>query len=519
MAVDISIQYPLTTQDSLSLKSLQKFGMNQQYILSLDQGTTSSRAIIYNEHGEICSIAQKEYKQIYPQPGWVEHNPMDIWSSQIGVASEVIAKFGVQPEDIAAIGISNQRETTIIWDRATGKPVYNAIVWQDHRTAEVCDELKRSGYSELVKQKTGLEIDAYFSATKIKWILDNVRGVRRRANKGELAFGTVDTWLVWNLTHGRKHITDVTNASRTMLFNISTLQWDSELLKIFDIPAELLPEVYPNDKVIAKSTASVLNSEIPIAGLIGDQQAALFGQMCIEKGMAKNTYGTGCFLMMNIGSRPIMSSNRLITTIAWQLGDKLTYALEGSVFVGGAVVQWLRDELDFFEETVEVEGMVKGVKDNNGVYFVPAFTGLGAPYWNQHATGIITGITRGTKKEHIARAALESIAYQSYDVFNAMEQDMGMKIKSIRVDGGASANNFLMQFQADTLQKTVQRPAILETTSLGAAYLAGLNTGYWKDIPELAKQWTMERKFNPKMDKKLVKQYLTNWHQAVHKTY
>ena len=493
--------------------------MNQQYILSLDQGTTSSRAIIYNEHGEICSIAQKEYKQIYPQPGWVEHNPMDIWSSQIGVASEVIAKFGVQPEDIAAIGISNQRETTIIWDRATGKPVYNAIVWQDHRTAEVCDELKKSGYSELVKQKTGLEIDAYFSATKIKWILDNVRGVRRRANKGELAFGTVDTWLVWNLTHGRKHITDVTNASRTMLFNISTLQWDSELLKIFDIPVELLPEVYPNDKVIAKSTASVLNSEIPIAGLIGDQQAALFGQMCIEKGMAKNTYGTGCFLMMNIGSRPIMSSNRLITTIAWQLGDKLTYALEGSVFVGGAVVQWLRDELDFFEETVEVEGMVKGVKDNNGVYFVPAFTGLGAPYWNQHATGIITGITRGTKKEHIARAALESIAYQSYDVFNAMEQDMGMKIKSIRVDGGASANNFLMQFQADTLQKTVQRPAILETTSLGAAYLAGLNTGYWKDIPELAKQWTMERKFNPKMDKKQVKQYLDNWHQAVHKTY
>ena len=344
--------------------------MNQQYILSLDQGTTSSRAIIYNERGEICSIAQKEYKQIYPQPGWVEHNPMDIWSSQIGVASEVIAKFGIQPEDIAAIGITNQRETTIIWDRATGKPVYNAIVWQDHRTAEICDELKKGGYSELVKQKTGLEIDAYFSATKIKWILDNVRGVKRRAKKGELAFGTVDTWLVWNLTHGRKHITDVTNASRTMLFNISTLQWDSELLKIFDIPAELLPEVYPNDKVIAKSTASVLNSEIPIAGLIGDQQAALFGQMCIEKGMAKNTYGTGCFLMMNIGSRPIMSSNRLITTIAWQLGDKLTYALEGSVFVGGAVVQWLRDELDFFEETVEVEDMVKRAKDNNGVYFV-----------------------------------------------------------------------------------------------------------------------------------------------------
>ena len=493
--------------------------MSQKYILSLDQGTTSSRAIIYNENGEICSVAQKEYRQIYPQPGWVEHNPMDIWSSQIGVASEVIAKFGIQPDEIAALGITNQRETTVIWDRATGKPVYNAIVWQDHRTAGICDELKKNGYGELVKQKTGLEIDAYFSATKIKWILDNVKGIRRRAIKGELAFGTIDSWLVWKLTHGQKHVTDVTNASRTMLFNISTMTWDEELLKLFDIPIELLPEVYPNDQVIATSTASVLNSEIPIAGLIGDQQAALFGQMCIEKGMAKNTYGTGCFLMMNIGNRPIMSSNRLITTIAWQLGNKPTYALEGSVFVGGAVVQWLRDELDFFEDTADVELMVKKAKDNNGVYFVPAFTGLGAPYWNQHAKGIIKGITRGTKKEHIARAAIESIAYQSYDVFNAMEQDMGLKIKNIRVDGGASSNNFLMQFQSDILQKTVQRPEILETTSLGAAYLAGLNTGYWKDIPELTKQWTLEKKFNPKMDKKQVKIYLENWHKAVHNTY
>ncbi len=351
----------------------------KKYILSLDQGTTSSRAIIYNEQGEICSVAQKEYRQIFPQPGWVEHDPMDIWSSQIGVASEVIARFGVQPEEIAAIGITNQRETTIIWDRATGKPVYHAIVWQDHRTAGICEELKKSGYGELIKQKTGLEIDAYFSATKIKWILDNVRGAKRRAAKGELAFGTVDTWLVWNLTHGRTHVTDVTNASRTMLFNISTMTWDEELLKLFDIPVELLPEVVPNDKIIANSTASILNSEIPIAGLIGDQQAALFGQMCIEKGMAKNTYGTGCFLMMNIGNRPAMSSNRLITTIAWKLGDKPTYALEGSVFVGGAVVQWLRDELDFFEETAEVEAMIKTTPDNNGVYFVPAFTGLGAP--------------------------------------------------------------------------------------------------------------------------------------------
>lgn len=493
--------------------------MSQKYILSLDQGTTSSRAIIYNVNGEICSVAQKEYRQIYPQPGWVEHNPMEIWSSQIGVASEVIAKFGIQSDEIAAIGITNQRETTVIWDRATGIPVYNAIVWQDHRTAGICDEFKKNGYSELVKQKTGLEIDAYFSATKIKWILDNVKGVRKRAIRGELAFGTIDTWLVWKLTSGQKHITDVTNASRTMLFNISTLKWDEELLRLFDIPVELMPEVCPNDQVVANSSASVLDSEIPIAGLIGDQQAALFGQMCVEKGMAKNTYGTGCFLMMNIGNRPIMSSNRLITTIAWQLRNKPTYALEGSVFVGGAVVQWLRDGLDFFEDTADIEMMVKKVKDNDGVYFVPAFTGLGAPYWNQYAKGIITGITRGTKKEHIARAALESIAYQSYDVFNAMEQDIGLKIKSIRVDGGASSNNFLMQFQSDILQKTIQRPKILETTSLGAAYLAGLNTGYWKDIPELTKQWSLEKKFNPKMDKKQVRLYLDNWHRAIHNTY
>lgn len=493
--------------------------MSHKYILSLDQGTTSSRAIIYNVNGEICSVAQKEYRQIYPQPGWVEHNPMEIWSSQIGVASEVIAKFGIQSDEIAAIGITNQRETTVIWDRATGIPVYNAIVWQDHRTAGICDEFKKNGYSELVKQKTGLEIDAYFSATKIKWILDNVKGVRKRAIRGELAFGTIDTWLVWKLTSGQKHITDVTNASRTMLFNISTLKWDEELLRLFDIPVELMPEVCPNDQVVANSSASVLDSEIPIAGLIGDQQAALFGQMCVEKGMAKNTYGTGCFLMMNIGNRPIMSSNRLITTIAWQLRNKPTYALEGSVFVGGAVVQWLRDGLDFFEDTADIEMMVKKVKDNDGVYFVPAFTGLGAPYWNQYAKGIITGITRGTKKEHIARAALESIAYQSYDVFNAMEQDIGLKIKSIRVDGGASSNNFLMQFQSDILQKTIQRPKILETTSLGAAYLAGLNTGYWKDIPELTKQWSLEKKFNPKMDKKQVRLYLDNWHRAIHNTY
>jgi len=493
--------------------------MLQKFILSLDQGTTSSRAIIYNAEGKICAVAQKEYRQIYPQPGWVEHNPMDIWSSQIGVASEVIAKSGIQPDEIAAIGITNQRETTIVWDKTTGKPIYNAIVWQDHRTADICDELRKKGYGELVKQKTGLEIDAYFSATKIKWILDHVKGARRKAVKGELAFGNVDSWLIWKLTRGQKHITDVTNASRTMLYNISRLQWDEELLKIFDIPVELLPEVYPNDQVIATTTASILNSEIPIAGLIGDQQAALFGQMCIEKGMAKNTYGTGCFLMMNIGDRPLMSSNRLITTIAWKLGNKPTYALEGSVFVGGAVVQWLRDELDFFEETSEVEALINKAKDNNGVYFVPAFTGLGAPYWKQHAKGIITGITRGTKKEHIARAAIESIAFQSYDVFHAMENDLNLKIKNIRVDGGASANNFLMQFQADILQKTVQRPAILETTSLGAAYLAGLNIGYWKDTQELAKQWTLEKKFTPKMDKKMVSKHLSNWHKAVHNTY
>ncbi len=493
--------------------------MAEKYILSLDQGTTSSRAIIYDTQGKICSVAQKEYRQIFPHPGWVEHNPMDIWSSQIGVASEVIAKYGIRPGQVMAIGITNQRETAMIWERSTGKPVHNAIVWQDHRTASMCEELKKDGYGELVKQKTGLEVDAYFSATKIKWILDNIRGLRRRAAKGELAFGTVDTWLLWNLTNGRKHVTDVTNASRTMLFNISTLMWDEELLKLFDIPVELLPEVVANDKIIANSTASVLNSEIPIASLIGDQQSALFGQMCIEKGMAKNTYGTGCFLMMNIGDRPVMSSNRLLTTLAWKLGNSSTYALEGSVFVGGAAIQWLRDEMGFFKETAEVERLAASVPDNNGVYFVPAFTGLGAPYWKQQAQGIITGITRGTSRAHIARAALESVAYQSYDVFHAMEQDIGVKLKSIRVDGGASANNFMMQFQSDILQKTVQRPEILETTSLGAAYLAGLNVGYWKDIPELMKHWVLERKFNPKMDKKLVKMYLENWHRAVHKTY
>ncbi len=491
----------------------------KKYILSLDQGTTSSRAIIYNEQGDICAVAQKEYRQIFPQPGWVEHNPMDIWSSQIGVVSEVIAKCGVQPDQIEALGITNQRETTIIWDRRTGKPIHNALVWQDHRTAEMSEELKREGYGEMVKQKTGLEIDAYFSATKIKWILDHVRGARRRAAKGELAFGTVDTWLVWNLTGGGMHVTDVTNASRTMLFNITTLQWDEELLKLFDIPVELMPEVYPNDRIIANSTASVLNSEIPIAGLIGDQQSALFGQMCIEKGMAKNTYGTGCFLMMNIGNRPALSGNRLLTTVAWKIGEKSTYALEGSVFVGGAVVQWLRDGLGIIEDTAEVEALAASVPDNHGVCFVPAFTGLGAPYWDQTARGIITGITRGTEKGHIARAALEAIAYQSYDVFHAMEQDIGVKIKNIRVDGGASANNFLMQFQSDILQKPVQRPKILETTSLGAAYLAGLNTGYWKDISEIQKQWTLEHTFSPKMDRKLVKKYLKQWHEAVHKTY
>jgi len=493
--------------------------MTQKFILSLDQGTTSSKAILFDHKGKICARAQKEYKQIYPKPGWVEHNPIDIWSTQIAVASEAIAQLGILPESIAGIGISNQRETTILWDRKNGKPIYNAIVWQDHRTADYCDQLKLDGFSEMVKEKTGLEIDAYFSATKIKWLLDNVPGARKKAEAGELAFGTVDTWLIWNLTHGKSHLTDISNASRTLLFNINTLKWDKELLELFNIPKEILPKVKANSTLFARTSGKVLNAKIPICGVAGDQQAALFGQMCFEKGMVKNTYGTGCFLMMNIGQKPILSKHKLLTTIAWQLNGKIEYALEGSVFVGGAVVQWLRDGLNFFRETKSVERLASSVEDNGGVYFVPAFTGLGAPWWQQNAKGVIYGLTRGTTKAHIARAALESIAFQSFAVMDAMKKDTGLPIQNLRVDGGAAVNDFLMQFQSDILRTKVERPAILETTALGAAYFAGLAIGFWKDVDEISGQWSLEKEFAPKMQKDTAKKITKIWQQVVKKAF
>ncbi len=493
--------------------------MKEKYILSLDQGTTTSKAILFDHKGNICARAQKEYKQIYPKPGWVEHNPIDIWSTQMAVASEVIAKLGILPQSIAGIGICNQRETAILWDRNTGKPIHNAIVWQDHRTADYCDELISAGYANLIKEKTGLEIDAYFSATKIKWLLDNVPGARKKAEAGKLAFGTVDTWLIWNLTHGKSHLTDITNASRTLLFNINTLKWDEELLKLFNIPKKILPKVKPNSTVFAKTSGKILQAKIPICGVAGDQQAALFGQMCFEKGMAKNTYGTGCFLMMNIGQKPMLSKHRLLTTIAWQINGKTEYALEGSVFAGGAVVQWLRDGLELFSNADSVEKLASSVEDTEGVYFVPAFTGLGAPWWKQQAKGLIFGLSRGTTKAHIARAALESIAFQSSAVMEAMEKDTGLSIRNLRVDGGAAVNNLLMQFQSDILRMNVERPSILETTALGAAYFAGLAVGFWKDTDEIASQWTLERTFKPQMEENRASQITKEWLQVVQKTF
>ncbi|NQU34634.1 MAG: glycerol kinase GlpK [Bacteroidetes bacterium] len=491
--------------------------MEEKYILSLDQGTTSSRAIIFNHNGDICATAQKEFEQIFPKPGWVEHDPIEIWSTQLSVASEVIAKYGIHPENIAGIGIANQRETTIIWSRKTGKPIYNAIVWQDHRTADMCDKLISKGYGDTIKQKTGLELDAYFSATKISWILDNVTGARDRAENGELAFGTVDSWLIWNLTNGKEHLTDITNASRTMLYNIHTLEWDDELLNLFNIPKQLLPEVKPNSCIFAYTAGKLISARIPICGVVGDQHAAMFGQLCINKGMAKNTYGTGCFIMINTGNEPVISQNRLITTIAWSLNGEVTYALEGSVFVAGAVVHWLRDKLNIIKTSKQVEILAHGVEDNGGVYFVPAFTGLGAPYWNQHAKGLIYGLSRGTTKAHIARAALESIAYQSYDVIKAMEKDIGTKVNYIRADGGASANSLLMQFQSDILGTTVERPQILETTALGAAYMAGLAIGFWKNTDELIRQWSIDRAFVPLMKTEIVDELINGWHHAIKK--
>ncbi len=493
--------------------------MPEKYILSLDQGTTSSRAVIYDHDGRICSVAQKEFRQIFPKPGWVEHDPVDIWSSQMAVASEAMAKMGILPQSLAATGISNQRETTIVWEKNTGKPVYNAIVWQDRRTAKYCEELIRTGKSEFIKQKTGLEVDAYFSATKIKWILDHVPGARKKAIKGELAFGTVDSWLIWNLTYGNSHLTDVTNASRTMLFNIHDLQWDDELLALFDIPREMLPEVKPTSHFFAETSGKILQARIPVAGVAGDQQAALFGQMCIHKGMVKNTYGTGCFLMKNTGDKPVLSEHRLLATVAWQINGEVVYALEGSVFTAGSLVQWLRDGLQIIENSEEIEPLASSVENSDGVVIVPAFTGLGAPYWKPDATGTINGLTRGSTRAHIARAALEAIALQSCDVIRAMEKDTGKPVHLIRTDGGAAANNLLMQMQADFSQITVERSLNYETTSLGAAYFAGLAVGYWKSLEEIKNSWKSDRKFKPIMEKEKAEKQIEHWHCAVKKTF
>ena len=488
-----------------------------KFILSLDQGTTSSRAIVFDHDGRIISVAQKEFRQIFPSPGWVEHDPEEIWSSQRDVALECIAKAGIGGNDIAAIGITNQRETTLVWNRKTGKPVYNAIVWQDRRTSDFCDELRKKGFSEIIHKKTGLIIDAYFSATKIRWILDNVKGAKALADSGELAFGTIDTWLAWKLTGGQLHITDVSNASRTMLFNINTLGWDRELLQIFGIPESMLPSVKSSSEVYGYASG-VFNASIPVAGIAGDQQAALFGQMCTEKGMVKNTYGTGCFMVMNIGNKPLPSANRLLTTVAWKIGMETVYALEGSIFIAGAVVQWLRDGLGIIKKSSEIEELARKVRESDGVYFVPAFAGLGAPYWNQHARGTIVGMTRGTTAAHIARAALESIAFQSMDVLKAMQKDSGIIIRELRVDGGATVNSLLMQFQADLLGTKVVRPQITETTALGAAYLAGLAVKFWENISELQHHWQVDAVFSPSIKQQESEKLVRNWQRAVSAT-
>ena len=489
--------------------------MNEKYILALDQGTTSSRAILFDHSGNNKATTQKDFKQIFPQPGWVEHDPKDIWESQIQSALNIPKKIDIEFKDIAAIGITNQRETTLVWDRETSKPIYNAIVWQDRRTSKYCDSLKQEGHLDNIKKKTGLIIDAYFSATKLKWILDNVEGAREKAKSGKLCFGTVDTWLVWKLTKGKTFVTDVSNASRTMLFNIKALQWDSELLELFDIPLNILPEVRESSEVYGLTDKSIFGIEIPIAGIAGDQQAALFGQLCTEKGMVKNTYGTGCFLLMNTGIRPVYSKNNLLTTIAWKINGKTNYALEGSVFVGGAVVQWIRDGLNLIKDAKEIEQLASEVDDNGGVYFVPALTGLGAPYWDSYARGTIIGITRGTTKSHIARSAIEGIAFQVYDIVKSMEADANAKGTELRVDGGATENNLLLQFQADIFKFNVVRPNFLETTALGAAYLAGLAIGFWGSIDELKKQWSIDRIFKPNLDENKVNALIGQWHRAV----
>ena len=486
-----------------------------QYILSFDQGTTSSRTIVFDRNGAIISVAQKEFTQIFPQPGWVEHDANEIWSTQLGVAAEAITKAGLTVKQIAAIGITNQRETTVVWDKKTGQPIHNAIVWQDRRTADFCDALRKEGKDRFIQQKTGLVIDAYFSATKVKWILDHVDGARIKANNGELCFGTIDTWLLWKLTNGKVHATDVSNASRTMLFNIHSLNWDEALLKIFDVPAAILPEVRSSSEVYGETQNILTAHNIPIAGIAGDQQAALFGQMCTQPGMVKNTYGTGCFMLMNTGEKAVPSTNNLLTTVAWKVNGVTQYALEGSVFIAGAVVQWLRDGLKIIRSSSEIEALANEVESSDGVYVVPAFAGLGAPYWNQHARGTMVGITRGTTAANIARAALESIAYQTMDVLKAMEADSGISIKELRVDGGATANNLLMQFQSDILNCKVVRPVVTETTALGAAYLAGLAVGYWKNMEEIQQQWLMEKTFVSSMNDGERNNLSEGWKKAV----
>lgn len=489
--------------------------MQQKLILALDQGTTSSRAIVFNHKGEIVDMSQRDFTQYFPKAGWVEHCPNEIWSSQISVAAEVVAKTGVSGREIAAIGITNQRETTIVWDRETSEPIYNAIVWQDRRTAKYCDQLKEEGHVDMIRNKTGLVLDAYFSGTKVKWILDNVEGAREKAEAGKLCFGTVDTWLVWKLTRGKMFVTDVTNASRTLLFNIHDMKWDEELLELFDIPKAMLPEVKQSSEVYGETATTLFSTKIPIAGIAGDQQAALFGQMCTEPGMLKNTYGTGCFLLMNTGNTPVESKNNLLTTVAWKINGETTYALEGSVFVGGAAVQWLRDGLRTIRTAPDINTLAATVEDNGGVYFVPSLTGMGAPYWDQYARGTIMGITRGTTDGHIARATLEGIALQVYDIAKAMEGDAGKKCVELRVDGGASASNLLMQTQSDLFGFNINRPKTLETTALGAAYLAGLAVGYWKDLDEVKEQWQIDRTFTPQMEQEKVDEKLHYWKKAV----
>tara|TARA_Y100001970_G_scaffold69440_1_gene88558 strand:- start:627 stop:2111 length:1485 start_codon:yes stop_codon:yes gene_type:complete len=490
--------------------------MKNKYILALDQGTTSSRAIVFDNKGKIISSSQREFKQIFPNPGWVEHDPIEIWSSQLQVAQQATSKIDQKVVD--AIGITNQRETTVVWDKITGVPVYNAIVWQDRRTSSITDQLKKEGKENIFQKKTGLVLDPYFSGTKIKWILENVKGLREKARKGTLAFGTIDSWLVWNLTGGKHHITDVTNASRTLLYNIHDMDWDNELLNILDIPIEMLPEVRASSEVYGETSKDLFGTEIVISGIAGDQQAALFGQNCIETGMIKNTYGTGCFMLMNTGQNPVKSNQKLLTTVAWKIGNKVEYALEGSVFIGGAIVQWLRDGLGIINSSGEIEKLASKVNNTGGVYFIPAFSGLGAPHWDPNARGIIVGLTRGTTNGHIARAALEAIAYQSFDLVKAMETDSNIKLKQLRVDGGASVNNLLMQFQADLLRVPIIRPEITETTALGAAYLAGLATGFWESQSDISFHWKAEKEFVHQLPENKMKNLHQGWQRAIEKS-